>query len=282
MSIIIFLIFLAAIFGKTRRDNRRSPLFGLAIAAIVVMSGMSFLFPWLIFVGGAGLAAFVGYWIAKSVQNKNQRKGYGWDARKVNQSGSGNPQYQQYVNNASKGMKTSLPKAVAKRRKICEAFNEKYRLYLTDEQMHSIVNSSYMSEIWKKELEAMSEKYETVYQWFTGYTRWLRVYLFAFHVQEVTSDIRQQENIVTYAFEEVFRYVDTLSNMPLSEKIAKVNDKFYASFDDVSFMIAYRYLEDKGMKHNLSGGDIIREDEEIDELLKKYEKQDTQGAQSMQ
>ncbi|MBQ0042745.1 MAG: hypothetical protein KBS85_05425 [Lachnospiraceae bacterium] len=272
MSAIIFAILLLAIFGKSKRDNRRSPLFGFIIAGIVISMGLSVILPWLFALGAAGLLGFGIFQLVKYNKSKQQKKEYGWDASKVNQTARKAPEYQQYVKNP----KTTLPKPVAKRKRICENFNEKYNLYLTEAQMQSIVNSSYMSEIWRKELESMNRKYESVYEWFTGYTRWLRVYLFAFHVQEVTSDIRQQENIVTYTFEEVFKYVDTLPDMPLSEKIARVNDKFYAAFDDVSFMIAYRYLEEKGMKHSLEGATVIKEDEEIDELLKKYEPKTTQ------
>ena len=35
-------------------------------------------------------------------------------------------------------------------------------------------------------------------------------------------------------------------------------------------MIAYRFLEDKGLKHKLGEIDVIRNDSEIDKLLEKY------------
>ncbi|MCQ2521848.1 MAG: hypothetical protein MJ105_05670 [Lachnospiraceae bacterium] len=172
---------------------------------------------------------------------------------------------------------SDLPSSEHRRKKLCRNFNEKYRLYLTEAQIQGIVNASYMSDLWCNELRSMNNKYESIYEWFTGNTKWLRVYLHAFHVMEVTSDIRQQENIVTYSFEEVFKYVDTLSNLALSEKIAKVNDKFYTAFDDVSFMIAYRYLERKGLKHSLeSTRQLIKDDEEIDRLLEKYAQENNQ------
>lgn len=278
MSVLVFVFLILAIFGKTKRDNRRSPVFGFGMGIIVFLMILSVFLPWLLAIGGAGLLGFIIYKIVKKVQSDNRTKAYGWDASKVNQQGS----YRQYTANTT--AKTTLPKAIQKRKKIVDVFNTKFHLYLTPEQVNSIVNSSYMSEIWRKELEAMDKKYESVYEWFQGYTKWLRVYLYAFHVQEVTSDIRQQENVCIYAFEEVFKYVDTLHGMTLAEKIAHVNDKFYASFDDISFMIAYRYLEEKGKKHDLSGADIIRDDEEIDNLLKKYEqmKEEEQGTVSQQ
>ena len=73
-----------------------------------------------------------------------------------------------------------------------------------------------------------------------------------------------------YAFDEVFRYADLFPDLPLHEKIQHVNEKFYTSFDDVSFMIAYRFLESKGRHHGLGNMDLVREDEKLDQLLEKY------------
>ena len=54
------------------------------------------------------------------------------------------------------------------------------------------------------------------------------------------------------------------------ELIRRVNEKFLTYFDDASFMIAYRFLESKGLKHNLGKGQVIRNDSEIDKLLNEY------------
>ncbi len=271
MGTIIFIIILIALLKNFKKDNRQSPVFKWIFGTIIGVAALSAFLPVLGVLGVFGLLGFGIYKLVKKNQDKNQQKTYGWDAGKVNKTNPSEEAYKQYVGGKKKKVKTSLPESPSKRKKIVEQFNSKYNLYLTAEQIQSIVNSSYMSEIWRKEVEAMNEKYDSVYEWYQGYTKWLRVYLSAFHVQEVTSDVRQQEIIVTYAFEEVFKYVDGLAGMPLSEKIAHVNDKFYASFDDASFMIAYRFLESKGKHHDLTGSGIIRDDEEIDELLKKYE-----------
>lgn len=45
---------------------------------------------------------------------------------------------------------------------------------------------------------------------------------------------------------------------------------FFTSFDDATFMIAYRFLESRGLKHSLGGPDVIKDEDNIDELLKKY------------
>lgn len=274
MGSIFFIIFLVMMFKGKGRDALSSDLFKVIFTLCILGSVSSFFFVPLQFVGG--IAVFV--WLLRKFGKKSRKEE--WNAKW--QSGSRQDTaysrqdsvYREYKEQTKKSSKGSiLPAAAKKRRKIVENFNEKYELYLTPEQMKGIVDASYFSEIWKKEIEAMTHKYETLAQWYQGYTKWLRVYLRVFHVQEVTSDIRQQESICVYAFDEVFQYADSLSNMPLSEKIRAVNDKFYASFDDVSFMIAYRFLESKGKKHDLGKSGIVREDADIDELLHKYDTQ---------
>ena len=269
MGSIFFIIFLVMMFKGKGRDARSSDLFKVIFALCILGSVSSFFFVPLQFVGGIAVVI----WLIRKLGKKSRKAE--WDAKwQEGVNGRQDSVYREYKEQTKKTSKSSiLPAAAKKRRRIVENFNEKYELYLTPEQMKAIVDASYFSEIWKKELEAMTHKYETLAQWYQGYTKWLRVYLRVFHVQEVTSDIRQQESICVYAFEEVFQYADSLSDMPLSEKIRAVNEKFYASFDDVSFMIAYRFLESKGKKHDLGKSGIVREDADIDELLHKYDSQ---------
>lgn len=208
------------------------------------------------------------YGAGQPAGNRNAYQGQYYANRGV-QGSYTNPQ-PNFKNNQQ--MYTTLPASVKKRKKLVESFNEKYTLFLTDEQISSMVSSSYMSAVWKRELEAMDRKYETVHQWFQGPTAWLRIYMHAFHVQEITSDIQEQENIVIYAFETVFNYVDSLDNMSLSQKIAQVNQYFMTSFDDISFMGAYRYLEAKGLRHDLSHHkEPLRNEDPVEDLVRKYE-----------
>jgi len=170
----------------------------------------------------------------------------------------------------TKAKKDPLPQSLKKRKKIVKEFSEKNDLFLTEEQINSIANASYMSNYWKAEIMDMQQKYEVIYEWFRGYTDWLRAYMYVFRVQEITSDFTQQQKIVAYAFNEVFNYSDTLKGMPLSMRIKRVNDKFFTNFDDITFMIAYRFLEERGIKHDLSEGEIVNADKEMDDLLEKY------------
>lgn len=54
---------------------------------------------------------------------------------------------------------TGLTRAVPKRRKIIQKFNQKYDLYLTDEEINRIVDASYMSNCWEREILDMDQKY---------------------------------------------------------------------------------------------------------------------------
>ena len=209
---------------------------------------------------------FKNYKNKKKEEKKSKEEGWhatSWDKENKNESA-----YQQY----SMPLKhtTSLPSSVKGRKKILDKFNKLYNLTLTPEHIQCIVNSTYMSEIWRSELEAMNVQYNSVYEWMTGPTNWLRVYIHAFSIQEISSDMRQQESMAMYAFESVFKYADELNVDSNEELIRRVNEKFLTYFDDASFMIAYRFLESKGLKHNLGKGQVIRNDSEIDKLLNEY------------
>lgn len=164
-----------------------------------------------------------------------------------------------------------LPKSSARRTKIVRKFNEQYNLYLTDEQIKRIVDASYMSNAWKREVEAMSKKYDSVYQWLGGETAYLRAYLRAFTVQDVTSDFKQQMQIVMDSFEEVFEYSDEYSALTIDQRIEKINHKFMTSFDEITYMIAYRYLETLGLHHELQETQLNRMDGTFDDLVHKYD-----------
>ena len=163
-----------------------------------------------------------------------------------------------------------LPRPVTKRTKIVNSFNEKFRLTLTEEEVDRIVTASYMSENWKKEVEAMTEKYETVYEWLSGGHSWLRTYIYAFEVQNISSDFEMQEKMVQEAFQEVFHYAEGLSYLSRTEKIARVNDRFFTVFDEATFMMAYRYMEKKGFTYNLGTEDVLKNEDEAEKAMRRY------------
>ncbi len=163
-----------------------------------------------------------------------------------------------------------LPTAPKKRRKIVETFNEKYSLNLTDNQIESIVNASYFSAAWHKEIVDMNKKYTTVHQWMNGPLSWLRAYLYVFPIQDITSDLYQQERIVVHAYDQVFAYLDSLGPMSMENRVRIANQKFLTEFDDITFMEAYNFLRSKGINYELKTEEISASYDPIDDLVEKY------------
>ncbi len=274
----IFLFIILPILKGAKRDERRSDGFKIffCIYFLFAIMGAVFDSPFAI----VAVIALLLYVFTKARQKKESREReqkYGWEKKGKERREPTQTTYQNtqsYSSRADAGtarvFSVILPKQVSKRRKIVQDFNKKYDLYLTPEQVQGIVDSTYMSETWKREVEAMTTKYESVYEWFQGSTKWLRAYLYAFHVQDVTSDFFQQEKIVTTAFEEIMRYSDSLSYLSVPERIKEINSKFYTNFDDVTYMIAYRFLESKGIFHTLEVTEPTKNDKDLDDLMEKY------------
>lgn len=168
-----------------------------------------------------------------------------------------------------------LPKQAAKRTKLLTKFNNTYGLNLSSDQIQRIVDASYMSVEWTKELVSMSAEYETVSSWFAGEHAWLRAYLMAFQVQNISSDFTMQEQIVFDSFDRVFADICNDPSQPMERAIARINEKYPIMFDEVTFTIAYRFLESKGKKYPVSFTQIFSMDNGIDDLLSKYSKGDT-------
>ena len=165
-----------------------------------------------------------------------------------------------------------LPKPLIRRNRIVTAFNEKYDLSLTEEEIHRIAEASYVSESWKREVEAMTVKYETEGQWFAGPTDWLRVYIYAFEIQNISSDFSLQEQICFETLDEVMAYACSISDASVEERIQRINDRYFTRFNEMSFMIAYRFLQRKGRNYDLSRPDLVKNvDQELEEALKKYQ-----------
>ena len=242
------------------------------------------------------LAGLIGFGIFKKYANKDKKireEDYGWNT-KGTKSSSKNPysnsntvdstaRYEKAAKNYSssfddktyKGVSAILPKAVKKRANRIREFSEEFKLYLTQDQIDKMVNATYLSENWKREVESMNSKYyEIPSLWFQGPTRWLRAYLYAFTLQDVTSDWNQQERIAQSAFEAVFQYSDSLHDVSFDERIRLINDRFYTQFDDVTFMIAYNYLKELGLEHNIDSARPIYGQSKAEELEKKYASMD--------
>ena len=175
------------------------------------------------------------------------------------------------IYNNQKPNSYGLPSAAKKRTKIVKKFSDKYDLFLTDREIKRIVDASYLSSGWAREICYMNQKYDTVYAWYASMNPWLKVYLYAFQQQEISSDFAMQERIVYDAFNTVFSDVCNEANLTIDQAIRKINEKYLTNFDETTFMIAYRYMESKGKKYSFAFNQVLNTQEDIDELLSKYE-----------
>lgn len=278
MEILIWGLLIYWIVKKVKSDQRASDI-GKVIG---IVFGIIFLIGLLgpILAGAFPLLIIVGvllYLKRKDLQKYNERRSkYGWDdldLKDLHKKDSHQKESEfdrEYDHEKSFASKV-LPKPIGKRKKIIESFSEKFGLNLTQEQVKCIADASYMSLSWKMEVENMTNKYDALHQWFTGNTAYLRAYLYVFPVQDVSSDFKQQFQICVSSFQEIFNYSDTLEDQSISEKIQSINSKFLTNFDDVTYMIAYRFLEKLGFYHELGNTTVHSVDAELDALRKKYE-----------
>ncbi len=207
--------------------------------------------------------------VNKSKKKKTQADEY---RGSYNQQNDASGSYYDYSSTPKWGGANILPKEASKRRKIIEKFNKKYELYLTESQIQRIVDASYYSYEWEREIADMNKEYNSVYEWFQGNTGWLRAYLKAFKVQSVCSDFNQQKQICFSEFDQVFREMDFASFYSQDDAIRSMNDKFFTDFNDLSFMIAYRFLEANGRKYDLTKKSVVKNESETDILARKYDR----------
>ena len=182
------------------------------------------------------------------------------------------------VRNSTIPKSEQLPNAVPKRIRIVEKFNDKYNLTLTPSQIQTIVDASYVSTDWEYLILSMQKEYQTIHQWYKApIGGWLRVYLKVFDVQTVSSDMAQQKRICIDSFDQIFRSIDLTSYNTPAWDISRINNTYMTNFDDISFMMAYRFLEANGRKYTLGEVEILHTDDELSDLKKKYDAE-TAGA----
>ncbi len=163
-----------------------------------------------------------------------------------------------------------LVKAVPKRYKIVQKFNKKWDLKLTEDQIKTIVDASYVSVLWEAEIMAMDKEYDSIYEWLKADTAWLRAYLLIFNVQDVSSDFAQQREIVFQAFDQIFRETDFRAFPQKKYLLSNMNARYLTNFDDVTFMIAYRFLQSEGRDYDIGNGTIVKNEDKIETLARKY------------
>ncbi len=166
-----------------------------------------------------------------------------------------------------------LSKIESKRKRIVQKFNKKYNLNIYDSDIETIVSASYMDFGWEREVADMDKEYNSESQWYrTGPAIWLRAYLHAFSDHRITSDFMIQREIVLESFVNVFECVKPADCGSVGECIVKMNERFYTSFDDITFMIAYNFLELNGKHYELPKYKFDANTDGLSELINKYEK----------
>lgn len=273
-SFIILGILWYVFFGRNKPKsykkvkNNKNKWLPAAVTAIIISAAIDFIIPsfWLLFpLIVMALPVYIIYKIIRAIAPKKEEA----------------PKYTSYTTRRERNEtipKTEqLPNAVSKRIKIVQKFNKEYELNLTENQIQTIVDASYVSTDWEIFLHSMTEEYATVHQWYRSPdTGWLRVYLRVFNTQTVSPDMQQQKQICLDSFHQTFQYADLSSYNTPAWDIREVNNKFMTNFDDTSFMLAWRFLEENGIHHELGSVKIMDADEELEALKRKYS-EDLQG-----
>lgn len=164
-----------------------------------------------------------------------------------------------------------LTETVSKRRKIVAKFNKEYELDLTDEQIERIVDASYFSYSWEREIYDMTKDYSHPAEWYRSDTVWLRAYLRAFPMMNITSDFEVQRRIVEDAFRQIFTELPPGEFMTIDSAIAETNKRFFTLFDETTYMIAFRYMQTKGMKLEFPNALHHTMESEADRLAREYD-----------
>lgn len=269
MSLITLFIIWYFIFGKNNRrlgrdSEEKIGFFIVAIMALVIFSGALSMLGAAFSLVGIFLALLLPLGIPIIFLLALMRM-----------FGKKTPKASQYEVQSWKMQSLGLVKSASKRRKIVQKFSKKYGLNLTDTEVERIVEASYVSYDWANEVLAMSKDYESVSEWLAGDTSWLRAYMRAFSVQSISSDFMYQKNICLDSFSQVFHSLDTAGYANIDSCIEDINIKFLTSFDETSFMIAYRFLEANGRKYKLPAFGLYRYESELDKLQRKYDNMGT-------
>lgn len=274
-AIIIFLIIFGIVGDRNNKFTRKTfSLLKKIIIGCILVSALGWVIPVVAILAGVIFPGFLllGFiiWMLIRTFNKNAaRKNQG----SLNQRNDDTGRYYGADNyrGTSGKFASSLPKAASARRRIIEKFNKKYELLLTDSQIQRIVDASYYSPQWDREIQDMNQEYNSIYEWFQGDTAWLRAYLKAFRVQSISSDFKQQHDICVDEYNQVFSGVDMTRAFNQDAAITEINNTYFTQFNDISFMIAYRFLEANGKRYNLSQHEVVRNESETDRLARKYE-----------
>ena len=163
-----------------------------------------------------------------------------------------------------------LPRSPKSRFKTLQKMNKLYGLMLNGRQIESIVNASYASRGWAKELKAMERIYASPYEWTQAGDSWLRIYLYAFSIMDIIPDYKLQEDVVVRAFDEAFTYGCGNGDLPLEVVVQNINSKFLTRFDELTFLKAVEYMKTKGKSYRFATSVMDTVNTVMEDLEEKY------------
>ncbi|MCM1286782.1 MAG: hypothetical protein NC240_00625 [Clostridium sp.] len=240
---------------------------GFVIGSLVVVMALAFTFGVPVF---AITRILKSMGLIKSKEKKSLNSEYDRARYEKEVKTSGN---KKKYGNSLTGLTNSYPK----RRKIVEKFSKKYSLNLTEKEIDRIVDASYTSYSWEREIYDMTEDYNALSQWYNRDTGWLRAYLRAFPIQSVSSDFDRQREICQDVFTQVFTEINPGRFATIDECVDAINDKYLTAFDEQTFMIAYRFLEANKVHIKLPSHTVLKGDSELDRLMHKYDEETEEG-----
>ena len=134
------------------------------------------------------------------------------------------------------------------------------------------MNASYVSYYWEKEIYDMTQDYSVPAEWLKSDTDWLRAYLMAFPVMDIASDFTVQKTIVINSYLQIFKAIQGKSYYSVDEMIKDVNNMYLVNFDEMTFMIAHKFLRENGFNFELPQIGVMKNMSEIDRLAQQYDK----------
>ena len=180
-------------------------------------------------------------------------------------------EYREIKQNVNQGAGYKLTQSTSKRVRIVSKFNKKFGLNLTDDQIERIMNASYVSYYWEKEIYDMTQDYNVQVEWLKSDTDWLRAYLMAFPVMDIASDFSVQKKIVVDAFYQIFKGITAKSYYSIDEMIKDVNNRYLVNFNEMTFMIAHKFLKQNGYDFELPRIGVTRVESDVEKLAREYD-----------
>ena len=178
------------------------------------------------------------------------------------------------IKNIKDELKHDLPDSPDKRADIIKTFMDKFNIRISYADIITIVEATYYSKEWEKELEAMTNDYANLGMWFTtdgGRKNWLRIYLACFPVKEISGDMEEQHDlIVNKHFVNLYKDIISREFLTNEEIIRYINEKFYLTFDKNSFAIWKAYMKKNGYDIPLKNDGQVGFDTEINRLKRNY------------